>query len=536
MDSHRTLGHAAEATGRRRVIAELLICLAAGAIASVLLGQDVNWDLRNYHLYNPFALLNGRTGIDLMPAGMQSNFNPLLDVPYYVLAMGPLAEAPRVLAALAGLPYGALLFATLRLAAWMLGDPGGPERLLPWIAVAIAGSAAATKSEIGTTFNDIQVATLLLGGLVLGCRGGGDRPIFACMLGAGAMVGTAVALKPTVAVFAPGVVAALLIVAVGWRARLRALAGFAAGALPAAALLAGPWALMLLHRYGSPTFPLMNGLFRSDWYPPDNIADTRFLPRDIGQTLFYPFYWLRRNASLVSEPPFRDARMALAMLALPLLGFAAWRGALAQPRRVLAVAAMAATGYVAWLRAFSILRYAIVLEALAALLFVAALQAAARSLAPRRRLLAPGAAVLALAVLLWHTESPVWWRIPYGKRVFEVEHLQLPPDSLVLTMHAPVAMAVPFLDAPGFRAVGLVYEMLLSKGYRLFAEMVRRIQTHDGPVFALADTTERALEMAPWFGLVADPATCRPFRNNITYNAQIMFCPLHRKAATATAP
>ena len=74
----------------------LLICLAIGATASVLMGQDANWDLRNYHLYNPFALLHGRLWRDLMPAGPQSYFNPLLDVPYYVLAVGPLAAWPRM--------------------------------------------------------------------------------------------------------------------------------------------------------------------------------------------------------------------------------------------------------------------------------------------------------------------------------------------------------------------------------------------------------------------------------------------------------
>ena len=28
-------------------------------------GPDANWDLRNYHLYNGFAILNGRFGRDL---------------------------------------------------------------------------------------------------------------------------------------------------------------------------------------------------------------------------------------------------------------------------------------------------------------------------------------------------------------------------------------------------------------------------------------------------------------------------------------
>jgi len=72
----------------------------------VLRGQNSNWDLRNYHLYLPFALLEGRLGTDLMPAGPQSNFNPLLDLPYYPLAVSWLPDWPRLVAFLAGLPYG----------------------------------------------------------------------------------------------------------------------------------------------------------------------------------------------------------------------------------------------------------------------------------------------------------------------------------------------------------------------------------------------------------------------------------------------
>jgi len=50
-------------------------------------GADSNWDLRNYHLYNAYAFLHGRLAVDLAPAGMQSYFNPLLDVPYYLMTM-----------------------------------------------------------------------------------------------------------------------------------------------------------------------------------------------------------------------------------------------------------------------------------------------------------------------------------------------------------------------------------------------------------------------------------------------------------------
>ena len=62
-------------------------------LLSIGLGQDDNWDLRNYHWYNAYALLNGRLDLDMAPGQWQSYFNPLIDVPYYLLSTtlpGPL--------------------------------------------------------------------------------------------------------------------------------------------------------------------------------------------------------------------------------------------------------------------------------------------------------------------------------------------------------------------------------------------------------------------------------------------------------------
>src|SRR5262245_58134644 len=104
MASAQSWVHRALAALDRSGPTSLLLCLLIAATISVLLGQDANWDLRNYHLYNPYAFLTGRFWTDLMPAGLQSNFNPLLDLPYYLLATGLLATHPRLMAAAAGLP------------------------------------------------------------------------------------------------------------------------------------------------------------------------------------------------------------------------------------------------------------------------------------------------------------------------------------------------------------------------------------------------------------------------------------------------
>src|SRR6204780_2772309 len=58
---------------------------AFGALA-LALGQDANWDLRNYHWYNAYAILNGRYAIDILPSQTPWFYNPALDVPFYLLA------------------------------------------------------------------------------------------------------------------------------------------------------------------------------------------------------------------------------------------------------------------------------------------------------------------------------------------------------------------------------------------------------------------------------------------------------------------
>src|ERR1700749_2838676 len=49
-------------------------------------GKDMSWDFRNYHWYIPYAFLNGRAGFDVAVAHQATYYNPLLDIPFYVLA------------------------------------------------------------------------------------------------------------------------------------------------------------------------------------------------------------------------------------------------------------------------------------------------------------------------------------------------------------------------------------------------------------------------------------------------------------------
>ena len=59
--------------------------LSDAELLALFLGQDTNWDLRNYHWYNPYSFLNGRFFFDVVPAQTPSFYNPTLDVPFFLL-------------------------------------------------------------------------------------------------------------------------------------------------------------------------------------------------------------------------------------------------------------------------------------------------------------------------------------------------------------------------------------------------------------------------------------------------------------------
>ncbi len=302
------------------------LCLTIGALASLAMGQDANWDLLNYHLYNGFAALHGRFSQDLLAAGMQSYLNPVLDALYTALALGPLRHALRILAAVTGLWYGMVIFLAYRLATLLSSDVRNPGVTRPAIVTVIAAtmlsvSGAATISQVGTTTEELQVAVVMLAGLLVMMQGATPHPdetwrettSLRRVAGGGLLFGLAAGLKLTAAVYAPAaLLAAMSLHSAPSSRSLRWMAtgaAFVAGWLVGLTAADGWWAVMLERRFSSPTFPMFNGLFRSSLYPPASLLDGRFLPHGVLQWLFYPIFWASTPMALVSELPLRDPRL-----------------------------------------------------------------------------------------------------------------------------------------------------------------------------------------------------------------------------------
>ena len=415
----------------------LAICLLAGMILSVIDRTDVNWDLQNYHLYGPFAVLNGRLGTDYFVAGIQGYLNPLADIPYYVTKFVLFPTHPVIVAALAGLPFGMLAFIVFNIARIMLPDAAAEAML-----AGILGLTGATLlSEVGTVYDDILVADILLLGLWAAVAEPRRNAVSAV---AGLAAGCAAGLKLTALVFAPGLLVLCLLRADCMRAAFRSALLFCLAVALGFLALWGWWGALLWARFKNPFFPVFGSIFPSIWSPPVFIRDARFFPRDALQWLFYPFFWLQGRSFIASEEPLRDPRFALVYLALAAGLLAVFTRRAQHPPRIIAgLWAFFAISYFFWLLGFSILRYALPLEAISGIVIWTAIR-------PLVKIPGRLAVLIGICVAVIGFTKPIGWgRIGYAKTLIEAPIPPVSPHSLVFISGAPIGFVVPYLESRG---------------------------------------------------------------------------------------
>jgi hypothetical protein len=479
-------------------------CVIAAGARSIALGKDANWDLKNYHWYNAWALFNGRMGWDLAPAQIQTYYNPVGDLPFHFLAH--VLPWPRHVAFWMALSTAAAAFFLIRILALLF--PAGRERgNIAWIvlATAIGVTGAMGQATIGSTMNEWLSCAFLMAGLWLVVR---DPRAVA---GAAFLVGCAIGLKLTYAIFGLGFLVALL----AWDGRTKRIAVAVAFLALGWALFGGYWAWTMWHEFGNPTFPYYNHIFRSPWAEPLGSFDPNWGPRELLHWLFFPLYF-SHHSLLVSEVGFRDYRLA----ALLVLSIAAAVKFLAQRPRVdpawrfLAVFTLAS--YLVWLKLFGIYRYLVPLEVLSGPLIVGCILYLARGMAVRY------AAVAILAgALIGTTRQADWGRIPFGHEYFEVKVPELPPDSLVILGYThPYAYLIPYFRADA-RFVSPANNLLAVNQENLMARRIAEvIRTHPGPIY-LVEMKSRNTQDAhtlKHFGLNYTEEPCRTIRSPMADN------------------
>lgn len=509
--------------------------VAMGAITAYRAGQALDWDLRNYHLFNPWALLNGRFGTDVAPAMIQTYLDPVLDLPTYFLI---LHTDPVVAGVLIGALQGINAWLIYKVAGELLWNVVSQPRIRAGLALGLgilSFFGAANRSEIGGFMGDNTSSIPLLLGLWLLIRavrlGNTRLAVVALLLG-----GVATGLKLTNAPYAVGLLLASFALRAPRRAQIRH--ALTRGSAAAVGFLVGGgwWCFVLLEKFGNPLYPYFNGLFHSSSYPAFNFADDRFFPRDMTQDLFYPLFFTH-SQSLTAEVPFREWRLGLALIAV------AATAAVMLVRRVrnrpvvrrlkaehLALLAFSIASYALWEYEFSIYRYAVVLEFVSVLVVAVA---AVELLGPTIR--TAGELAVVLVVAAFATVPAAYGRLPWQPSYFGIvlpAGTDLTNATVVTAGQSPLGYVAPYLpasvhyvriDGNAFQVPGGVNAPLST---RIRADLASAQQAGRA-LYSLTSSVDVALVTSEVATYGLKPEGCQPVRTSFE---QLVLCSL--KATT----
>lgn len=352
----------------------------AFGIYAVVLGQDTNWDLLNYHLYNPYSFINNRIAVDLAPAGLQSYFNPFLDVAYF-FAINHLS--PRSVGFLLGFIQGLNFILVYKISSQVLKEY--KQRIIFSLLLALGGVlSVGFLSELGTTLNDsvISIFPLLALCLVISTidhlKAGEQRSVIALTIYAGLLVGIGCGLKLTISIYALSMCLSFLVLPTCWGNRLQLSFIFGVFVLIGLLTSGGYWMFSMWNIFGNPLFPQFNDIFHGELAQFEPIRDTRFLPKTFFDKLFYPALFTV-NPLRVGELRYEQISWIFAYVAaLVLLANRALRfiksesGSSSLNAGAVFLLTFICISYLLWLNMFGIYRYLISVDLLIPLLLFVA--------------------------------------------------------------------------------------------------------------------------------------------------------------------
>ena len=500
-------------------------------LVSLALGQDTNWDLYNYHLYNPFALLNGKLHVDFFAAGFQSYFNPTLDIPYY-LAIDNL-PAPLV-GFLMGWLHGMVFVLVLGIASHTLSGLPDQDRLRVPLLLAAAGCLTANfLSSLGNTMGDNTTALFGLASVLVILANwnrliSGSQGATMMLLAAGGLVGFGTGLKLTNSIYAVAIAAALLTVPTRWPMRLRVAFVFGIGTVLGVASTGGHWFWLMWRTFGNPVFPQFGTVFPNALVDSTGVYDAGWRPHGGMEVVLWPFIF-SLNPLRVGQLPLHQVIWPIVYLlfaAYGLAGVLRRRSAQLEQRldsRVRFTLVFFVTGYLLWMALFSIYRYLVTLEVIAPLVAFLLIE----RIAPRRtarRIAAWTLTGATLVVLAGGVQT--WGHQDWSTRAFRAD---LPPIEdaarttvVILTGEPPWAWLatmfprdIAFLGISGTNADTATYNNRVQQ----------MIRDRGGPVFAIveghynwrADNIDKANARAAWLGLLSTEERCRAVHSIVAW-------------------
>ncbi len=530
---------------RVRLFAVMLLCLApfAFGLLALALGQDANWDLRNYHYYNAYAFLNDRYAQDLLPSQTPYFYNPLMDVPFFVLAQHASARAVGFfLGFVQGINF-VLLFCIANAALTIQNT--WRKVFVCKVLAALGMLGGGGIAQIGTTFGDniTSLGALFSAVLVVGFWDKlSETPLrkaFILALFFGVPSGLMMGLKLPAVIYAVGLCGGLLFAGKDWRRGFALSFAFGIGVLIGCAVTLGPWMAFLQTHFGSPLFPYFNDFFKSPLAPLTSARDLQYAPHSLSDYFAMPFLFAQ-SAFRVGEIELRDWRIPVLYVLLPLavvlrlfLRRKISADSFSTPQATRYLLASFSLAYVTWLVMFSIYRYAVTLEMVAPLLIVLA-----AGLMPFKMKTRAIIASVLLLIVAGSVQAGNWTRREaWLDRFVEA---QVPPlgntsDLMVLmTGMEPYSHVVPEFppDVSFVRIQSNFSSPEQDKGInKLLHERVDAHRQKGGRFMVLTPNWQmkEAGDAVAFFGLKVVTKDCLPVIDKLFDNSTLNLCPLDSK-------
>jgi hypothetical protein len=261
---------------------------------SYLLGQDRNADLFNYHLYNAFAFLNNKDRIDFGVAGLQGFFNPLIDIPYYLLIN---SLKPQWVAFIMGAINGLIFILIYKIIESSLSNlkTKNKSNIILFLALAgcltpnfLAGLGNSMGDNVTALFGLSSVLIVLFNWRKL------DQNYYLLLGIAGLIIGLATGLKLTNAAYALAICLSLFFwYPDNYKNNLKLSFIFGIFVLLGISITGGFWYLKMWHLYHNPFFPSLSNIFPSEYFTQDPFyaghTTKTFGPKTIIEFLLWPF-------------------------------------------------------------------------------------------------------------------------------------------------------------------------------------------------------------------------------------------------------
>lgn len=270
--------------------------------------KDSNWDLKNYHIYTPYSIINQTFFMNLNPGGIQTFNFPLIDFIYLPLHTVVPSKYANLIVIVFHISVQSLLyfkfyefFMTLfkiKLAKVF--------SILIVFALFLSGLGVMNVSGLATTMGDNLTAYLNLFGLLFFLKFSVSKNRSYYLYLSSIFFTLSFTLKFTNAPFLLTFLTLSFFYL--FRENLSLYVKMSSLSVFVFIIVYAPWGILLFLKYGNPFFPYFNALFKSPFFTSENFRDSRFGIRNYNDLFSFFLNSIVGSTSNSSEIPFIDYR------------------------------------------------------------------------------------------------------------------------------------------------------------------------------------------------------------------------------------